>query len=1475
MKAVSLTSLLAGCCFACCPATVFAELHYAVLANTGDIATGSSAADGRPDGTFTFAANIFEFEAPAAGRGGFATFRAAAQMVLHPLFPSTLRGSWRREPQGLAVQLLTDRAAPASGGGFTGTGGDSVMNESGDVAFWGQWINKGVQPNVTGTGLWWSRAGAGTVPALEPVAISGTTGPGSPQPFTGFGGRPLHNGNFIGFAETSGVWSFDKTLQSLRRVSWPGMEVPAFGNGIALSSVGTILGMDETGRFLLQASATDGGTWLFRAGGAPDPAPVFRTGQDAPGLPGRRIGAMLATVNHRGEVALLTRLTDDDANPLNDISAIYAGPEGAVSLVVHSGAPLPGMPAGIWGGQPLLSREGHLLAAGGILRLPQSPQDTLTFTALPFIPGATGFPDYSLNALGQLAASVAIGNAASLWLFNPGDGWLEVARAGQSLTLPGGAVTVNKIGVLTGSAGGDGKASGLANDGVLCFAVNGRMIVSADANPASGFVFANRYGSNWHATGADPPNNWDASDGSPREGIPGDIEQHTAEVTIPPGSAVQLDQRPAPIGLLNAAGTLTLKNALTVHRNSMAEILTIAGPSAMLAVDGSLFETTGELRVEDAASINLSGGILRSRRPLTALTGLISGNGDAEVQLRDYLEKSGPGLFQVTIPLHGSRPDEVTTPQYFYGIRANGGILQLTGGGSFAAGSGPINVYVVSLGGGTLRMAGEWQAHGPLLITGSGLELGTASLDAVLSPDPASAIQFFGTDTTVRFLRGRLEGLGTMDSALATFSWEGGRIDIAGNAAPGSVTGGFQNRGTLEIFDPPVTPRVLSGLFRNEKEVTQEGSVSLEAATIVQDNAAAVWTLRGGRIGTSAESSVFDHRRGKLIAENNSEIHARYEGGANSTLLVRDTLTMFGGADWQDRSLDLESDFSELRLDAPAGPPQTYTLRHALDEEVDALARLTVRNAVLRLPRNRSIKPLLTLEEGSQITTYSPPTGAQNFDDAVNLRHAVWRGGTIGGPVTPQDFILLPGETTIEGSAGHVLDATLLAGDVMQRSPVTFTDRGFVVIDRYTTTVARWVIRAPAGLSGNGTFRNGGSLIAEPDPPGLVEIGLHLRLLIADFSCGSPDRDNTGTILRFTNTNEARPAPGNALVSGSWTVHRGGVLDLTGPPIGQIGNRATVSLFGGTLTPFAPRQNSGRLHLRSSSVNVQAPGDLENRAGAQLTLEEDATLNVAGACTNHGLFVITTGAEVTVAGPFTQSASGFLEVSALSTLRLQGGGALAGHVGGRGVIIGDVQLPGRTSPGSSPGQLAITGSAALSSASAFEAELSGTAAGQSDLLSVSGAATVDGTLAVILLSGFRPAAADAFTVIQAGTLTGRFANAPHGQRLATVDGYGSFLVSYSGTAVTLSDFAANPNPPPSVLPVLPAPEILFSDTSEPLLSFQLSGSPGRPYRIESSPDLQTWTLFHSAVLPSAGAEAFELPFDTTSHPRLYYRARAE
>jgi hypothetical protein len=75
------------------------------------------------------------------------------------------------------------------------------------------------------------------------------------------------------------------------------------------------------------------------------------------------------------------------------------------------------------------------------------------------------------------------------------------------------------------------------------------------------------------------------------------------------------------------------------------------------------------------------------------------------------------------------------------------------------------------------------------------------------------------------------------------------------------------------------------------------------------------------------------------------------------------------------------------------------------------------------------------------------------------------------------------------------------------------------------------------------------------------------------------------------------------------------------------------------------------------------------------------------------------------------------------------------------------------------------------------------------------AQTLGGNLVVSLINGFTPASSDTFTILTTQTmLAGAFSNVASGGRLTTADGNSSFVVTYSGNNVVLSQFGnADPN----------------------------------------------------------------------------------
>ncbi len=191
------------------------------------------------------------------------------------------------------------------------------------------------------------------------------------------------------------------------------------------------------------------------------------------------------------------------------------------------------------------------------------------------------------------------------------------------------------------------------------------------------------------------------------------------------------------------------------------------------------------------------------------------------------------------------------------------------------------------------------------------------------------------------------------------------------------------------------------------------------------------------------------------------------------------------------------------------------------------------------------------------------------------------------------------------------------------------------------------------------------------------------------------------------------------------------------------------------------------------------------------------TTNVDTPFTNSGLLVITAG-TLAFNSTFTNSGGSLFvyngsQLATGNTVDLTGG-----TLGGSGTIAAPLVLAdGLVSPGASPGQLLVTGDLTLLGTAQSFFEIGGTAQGTSyDFLGVGGVATLGGTLNVTMYGGFESTiqGTDTFTILTATSLIGAYSNAANGSMLLTTDGFGYFQVNYSGTAVTLSNFTAVPEP---------------------------------------------------------------------------------
>ena len=236
---------------------------------------------------------------------------------------------------------------------------------------------------------------------------------------------------------------------------------------------------------------------------------------------------------------------------------------------------------------------------------------------------------------------------------------------------------------------------------------------------------------------------------------------------------------------------------------------------------------------------------------------------------------------------------------------------------------------------------------------------------------------------------------------------------------------------------------------------------------------------------------------------------------------------------------------------------------------------------------------------------------------------------------------------------------------------------------------------------------------------------------------------------------------------------------------------------------FTDATNASLLNpARSAIVNL---GGLFTFTNAGTYVKSGSTeTKISAAFTNQGSIIVNAG-NLHFDAAFTQTSGNILLANGATTQFDSGLIFAVGSLTGNGTVMGNVTngaasgAPAILSPGSPVGQLAIQGSLSLLSTSQLIIDLAGTVKGVTyDFLSVRDTATLGGTLAVNLASGFNPTGTT-FTVLTASSFTGGsvFSNIANGGRLLTSDGSGSFLVNYVSPSLTLSGFQFTPIPEPS------------------------------------------------------------------------------
>ena len=265
------------------------------------------------------------------------------------------------------------------------------------------------------------------------------------------------------------------------------------------------------------------------------------------------------------------------------------------------------------------------------------------------------------------------------------------------------------------------------------------------------------------------------------------------------------------------------------------------------------------------------------------------------------------------------------------------------------------------------------------------------------------------------------------------------------------------------------------------------------------------------------------------------------------------------------------------------------------------------------------------------------------------------------------------------------------------------------------------------------------------------------------------------------------------------------------------GAGSRIALIGDGDGPLFTTVGGGNFAIGGKTLN---PASVEVTNGAQIVLQ--GTNTVAGIAPGPTLFSPGAAGRLLVEGGGSLfDAGSLLFVGAKSDLSGPGGvGELKVATGGRvkadlifigtngtvtgggGTLEGMVEVHGMLAPGSSPGTMNIEGDLNLTSDGHVLIEIAGNTPGlQYDVLNVSGAANLDGTLEIVLLDGFTPGDTDTFDFINALSFIGSFDNLI----LPTFGSGKTFALNFGPAGITAAVSAV---PVPAALPLL-ASALLF------------------------------------------------------------------
>lgn len=261
------------------------------------------------------------------------------------------------------------------------------------------------------------------------------------------------------------------------------------------------------------------------------------------------------------------------------------------------------------------------------------------------------------------------------------------------------------------------------------------------------------------------------------------------------------------------------------------------------------------------------------------------------------------------------------------------------------------------------------------------------------------------------------------------------------------------------------------------------------------------------------------------------------------------------------------------------------------------------------------------------------------------------------------------------------------------------------------------------------------------------------------------------------------------------------------------GYASTVSVDGVsptfTIAPSGTIRGSGTLTQSGGGVSLTGTSSVINQGLISADISGQTLLLNVPNFTNQGILEAKNGAVLSMPAALAgltvgkvRLAGGFLQVNSSVTgpdfsigaaARLEG----FGEVRFNNAVTDSLSLAGALDPSSGAGGLIIKGDLIPAATATLAFDVAGSAQGTGyDFVSEAGNTPLNlagSTLKVTLGRGYRPTNAQTFTLLSSSqAITGAFGNVASGARLTTSDGYGSFVVTYTGSSVVLGGFQLTP-----------------------------------------------------------------------------------